>query len=52
MEKLFESCKKRKLKIFGKTCVVNSLAVSKLLYVGSILPIPENDLMKKKRKWN
>lgn len=47
IKKLFESWKKSKLTIFGKTCVVNFLAVSKLIYVGSILPIPENDLMKK-----
>lgn len=47
MVKLFESWNKRNLTIFGKTCVVNSLAISKLIYVGSILPILENDLMKK-----
>lgn len=35
------------LNFFGKTCTVNSLAISKLIYVGSILPILENDLMKK-----
>ena len=29
MEKLFESWKKRKLTIFGKCCVVNTLAISK-----------------------
>lgn len=38
------------LNIFGKTCTVNSLAISKLIYVGSILPILENDLMKKNEK--
>lgn len=47
MEKLFESWKKRKLTIFGKSCVVNNLAVSKLIYIASILPLPENDFIKK-----
>lgn len=47
MEKLFESWKKRKLTIFGKTCIVNSLVISKLIYVGSILPIPYQDFLKK-----
>ena len=47
MERLFESWKKRKLTIFGKTCVINSLASSKLIYVGSVLPIPEDDLIKR-----
>lgn len=47
MEKLFELWKKRKLMIFGKICVVNFLVVLKLIYVGLILFILENDLMKK-----
>ena len=47
MERLFESWKKRKLTIFGKTCVINSLAISKLINVGSVLPIPEDSLIKK-----
>lgn len=38
---------KRKLTIFGKSCVVNNLAVSKLIYFASILPLPENDFIKK-----
>ena len=33
--------------IFGKTCVINSLAISKLIYVGSVLPILEDSLIKK-----
>ena len=36
-----------KKKIFGKTCVINSLAISKLIYVGSVLPILEDSLIKK-----
>ena len=31
MQKLFESWKKRKLTIFGKTCIVNTLGISKLI---------------------
>ena len=42
MERLFESWKKRKLTIFGKTC-----NISKLIYVGSVLPIPKYSLIKK-----
>ena len=37
MEKLFESWKKRKLTIFGKTCIINSLALSKFIYKAYIL---------------
>ena len=43
IEKLFESWKKRKLTILGKCCIVNSLALSKLLYVASLLPMPNED---------
>ena len=39
IEKLFESWKRRKLTIFGKSCIINSLAISKLIYKASILPI-------------
>lgn len=39
--------KKRKLTIFGKSCIVNNLAVSKLIYIASILTLPENDFIKK-----
>lgn len=46
MEKLFESWKK-KLTLFGKSCVLKNLAVSKLIYIASIHPLPENDLIKK-----
>ena len=52
-ERLFQSWKKRKLTIFGKTCVINSesLAISKLIfYVVSVLPIPEDSLIKKDKK--
>ena len=35
LEKLFESWKKRKLIIIGKCCIVNSIAMSKLIYFAS-----------------
>ena len=47
MEKLFESWKKRKLTSFGKTCIINTLAVSKFIYKASILPYPNESLIKK-----
>ena len=47
IEKLFESWKKRKLTIFGKCCIVNTLAISKLIYLGSILEFPDDDYLKK-----
>lgn len=50
MEKLFESWKKRKLTIFGKACIVNSLAISKIIYVGSILPMPDPEYIKQLKK--
>ena len=46
IEKLFESWKKRKLTIFGKVCVVNTLAISKLIYVASILEYPDKNTIK------
>lgn len=46
-EKLFESWKTRKLTIFGKVCVINSLAIPKFLYTGSILNLPDEGILKK-----
>lgn len=46
LERLFESWKKRKLTIFGKTCIINSLAISRLIYNISILPSPSSDIIK------
>ena len=46
IEKLFESWKKRKLTIFGKVCVINTLAISKLIYVASILEFPDENTIK------
>lgn len=39
MEKLFESWKRRKLTVFGKTCIIKTLATSKLVYIAIILCI-------------
>lgn len=38
---------KRKLPIFVKSCVVNSLAMSKLIDIASFFPISENDFIQK-----
>ena len=46
IEKMFESWRKRRLTLFGKTCIINSLAISKFIYVASILPIPDENLLK------
>ena len=36
-----------KITLFGKSCIVKTLAVSKLIYVGSILGITDNTYIKK-----
>ena len=50
MEKLFESWKRRKLTILGKCCIVNTLVLSKLIYVASLLPLPTDDFVKQINK--
>ena len=50
MQKLFESWKRRKLTIFGKTCIINTLGTSKLIYRASILQMPDREFMKKVNK--
>ena len=47
MEKLFESWKKRKLTLFGKTCVINALAISKLIHTATILCLRNEEYVKK-----
>ena len=49
-EKLFESWKKRKLSLFGKCCVINTLALSKLIYIASILTFQDSEYIKKFNK--
>ena len=52
IETLFESWKKRKLTLFGKCSVINSLALAKLIYTASILESPVNEFIKKiNRYW-
>ena len=46
MEKLFESWKTRNLTLFGKCCIINTLAISKLIYVASLLNLPDQKEVK------
>ena len=46
VEKLFESWKKRKLTIYGKVCLINTLAISKFIYTASILNYPKDQIIK------
>ena len=46
MQKRFESWKKRKLTIFGRACLVNSLGISQLIYKASILPFFDPEYIK------
>ena len=47
IETLFESWKKRKLTLYGKCSVINSLALAKLIYTASILESPDGEFIKK-----
>ena len=49
-QKVFESQKTRKLKIFGKACVVNSKVISQLIYKSSIQPFPVREYIQQIRK--
>lgn len=42
--------KEKKLTLFGKSCIVNTLALSKLTYVASIPNSSENDFIKKMQR--
>lgn len=46
IEKLFESWKKRKLTLFGICSIINTLAVPKLIYLSTILELPEENYIK------
>lgn len=46
IEKLFESWKKRKLTLSGKCSIINTLAVPKLIYLSTILELPEENYIK------
>ena len=45
VQNIFEVWKKRHLTIFGKKCVINSLVMSKFMYVASILPLPDDNFI-------
>lgn len=47
MKNLYESWKRRKVLISGKTEIFNTLGASKFIYVNSILPLPNDDEIKK-----
>ena len=45
VQKFFEVWKKRHLTIFGKKCIINSLVMSKFMYVASVLPLPDDNFI-------
>ena len=45
-EKLIDSWRSRKLIVFGKIQIVNSLAISKLLYTANVLNYPDQSYIK------
>ena len=51
MQKVFESWKKRKLTIFRKACVVNTLGILQLIYKASILPFHDPDYIQQSKKF-
>ena len=46
MEKLFESLKRRKLSVFGKCTIINTHALSKLIYIANIIELPDKKFIK------
>jgi hypothetical protein len=40
IEKTLNSWKQRHLTLFGKTCIINTLIIPKLIYAGHFLPVP------------
>ena len=49
-EKILDSWRTRKLSLFGKCQIVNSLILSKLLYTSAILEYPDKDFIKNLNK--
>lgn len=49
-EKILDSWRTRKLTLFGKYQIINSLIVSKLLYVATILENPDQTIFKQVNK--
>lgn len=50
MKKILDSWRSRKLTIFGKCQIINSLLISKILYTASILKNPEQSFIKSLNK--
>ena len=46
IKNLLDSWKNRKLTIFGKPCIVNTLAISKLIYAGTLLNTPDDEFIR------
>ena len=45
IQKLFENWKRRNLTIFGKVCIINSLVMSKFMFVASVLQLPGDEFV-------
>ena len=52
MEEVLEQAAKRNLTLFGKVCIVKTLAISKIVYVSTCLTVPEKIIYKGKRSKN
>ena len=46
IKNLLDSWKNRKLTIFGKACIVNTLSISKLIYAGTLLTTPDDEFIR------
>ena len=45
VKNLLDSWKNRKLTIFGKSCIVNTLAISKLIYADTLLTTSDDEFI-------
>lgn len=39
----------KKITLFGKACIINSLALSKIIYVISILSLPDHEYIRQRK---
>ena len=46
IKNLLHSWKSKKLTIFGKSCIVNTWAISKLIYAGTLLNTPDDEFIR------
>lgn len=51
IEKLFEPWKNRKLTLFGKSCIFNTLSISKLTYAATIHIFPDKECIAKLQRF-